>query len=188
MAIRGFTLLGVVVAAALLVLPAAAGEEAPNPDEYAVIDAGKVDFAGAAYYRKCASVTARVAQAGEEIVTIVDGTQETRNVANAGDYVVRNPGGEEYIVEKAKFEGRYALVAGTTDTYLPSGPPVMAVPLAENVRFLAPWGEEQFINAGGFLLNNAGDIYGIQKREFLETYANSTAQGEFLGEGGCGRP
>lgn len=174
------------VAAACFSVPTAAEDAAPNPDDYALIDAGKVDFTGAEYYRKCAMVTARVAQAGEEIVTIVGGTEETRNTANAGDYVVRNPGGEEYIVEKAKFEGRYELVSGTVDTYRPSGGPVAAVILTENVRFVAPWGEEQFINAGGFLLNNAGDIYGIQKLEFFDTYAPSTAEGEFLGDGTCG--
>lgn len=187
MTIREFAIGGCVAAAAFLAGSAMAQDAAPNPDDYAVIDPGKVDFAGAEYYRKCAMVTARVAAAGEEIVTIVDGTEETRNVANAGDYVVRNPGGEEYIVEKAKFEGRYEMVAGAENTYRPSGAPVRAVPLAENVRFLAPWGEEQFINAGGFLLNNADDIYGIQKQEFLDTYAASTAQGEFLGGGTCGQ-
>lgn len=185
---RGFGLCGALVAAAFLALPADAEEAAPNPDDYAVLDTGKVDFAGAEFYRKCATVTARVAEAGEEVVTVVDGTQETRNVASAGDYVVRNPGGEEYIVEKAKFEGRYALIAGSEDTYRPTGAPVRAVPLAENVRFLAPWGEEQFIKAGGFLLDNAGDIYGIQKLEFFGTYAASTEHGEFLGDGTCGQP
>ena len=188
MTVRGWATLGAAVAAACLIVPAAAEDVAPNPDDYAVIDTGKVDFTGAEYYRKCAMVTARVAEAGEEIVTIVGGTEETRNVANAGDYVVRNPGGEEYIVEKVKFEGRYDLVPGTEDTYRPSGAPVTAMPLTENVRFVAPWGEEQFINAGGFLLNNAGDIYGIQKQEFFDTYALSTAQGEFLGDGTCGQP
>ena len=188
MSVRSTAVFGAVVAAACLIVPAAAEDTAPNPDDYTLIDAGKVDFTGAEYYRKCAMVTARVAQAGEEIVTIVDGTEETRNTANAGDYVVRNPGGEEYIVEKTRFEGRYELVSGTDDTYRPSGAPVAAVVLAENVRFVAPWGEEQFINAGGFLLNNAGDIYGIQKQEFFDTYAPSTAQGEFLGDGSCGQP
>ena len=173
--------------AALLTLSAAAQTGTPNPDDYAAIDAAKVDFAGAEYYRKCATVTARVAQAGEEVVTMVGGTQETRNVANGGDYIVRNPGGEEYIVEKAKFETRYELVSGSEDTYRPSGGPVRAVPLTENVRFVAPWGEEQFIKAGGFMLNNAGDVYGIQKQEFFNTYAESTAQGEFLGDGTCGQ-
>ena len=187
MTIRTSAILGAVAAAAIFGLAAAAQDAAPNPDDYAVIDPGKVDFSGAEYYRKCAMVTARVAAAGEEVVTIVDGTQETRNVANAGDYVVRNPGGEEYIVEKAKFEGRYELVAGTEDTYRSSGAPVKAVTLAESVRFVAPWGEEQFINAGGFLLNNSGDIYGIQKQEFFDTYAESTMQGEFLGDGSCGQ-
>jgi len=186
MTIRGI-LISAAVAAAFFTFPAAAEGGAPNPDDYAVIEPGKVDFAGAEYYRKCATVTARVAEAGEEIVTIVDGTQETRNVANAGDYVVQNPGGEEYIVEKAKFEGRYEIVAGSESTYRPSGAPVRAVPLAENVRFVAPWGEEQFINAGGFLLDNAGDIYGIQKQEFFDTYAASSADGDFLGGGTCGQ-
>ena len=185
---RGFTICSAVIAA-FLALPVAAEEgAAPNPDDYALIDTQKFDFSGAEFYRKCAAVTARSALLGLEIVTVVDGKRETQNVANAGDYVVRNPGGEEYIVEKATFEGRYNLVAGSEDTYLPIGAPVRAVPLPENVRFVAPWGEEQFINAGGFLLDNAGDIYGIQNKEFFDTYAASTEQGEFLNDGTCGQP
>ncbi len=188
MTTRAIAISGTVIAAAFMALSAAAEETAPNPDDYTLIDTAKFDFAGATYFRKCATVTARVAEAGEEVITVVDDVRETHNVANTGDYVVRNPGGEEYIVEKAKFEARYALIAGSDDTYLPTGAPVRAVALPENVRFVAPWGEEQFINAGGFLLNNAGDIYGIQKQEFFDTYAASTEQGEFLGDGTCGTP
>ncbi len=45
------------------------------------------------------------------------------------------------------------------------------VELQENVRFQAPWGEEMRIRAGGVLvIKDSGDIYGIQREEFQDTY------------------
>jgi hypothetical protein len=148
--------------------------------EFKVIDTGDYDFSGTPYYKKCAIVTARTAQAGEKIETIVNGQRETVNVANDGDYVVRNPGGEEYIVETPRFESRYTLIEGTADQYLPTGAPVQVVELDENVQFVAPWGETQYILAGGYLIHNGDEVYGIQRQEFLDTYAPSTADGQFV--------
>lgn len=55
-------------------------------------------------YAKFARIQAIEAVGGEVIETILaDGTKETSNTANAGDWIVTNPGGEKYIVPAAKF-------------------------------------------------------------------------------------
>lgn len=59
-------------------------------------------------YRKSAQVAAIQATERTPIETILaDGTVETSNVAEIGDYIVVNPGGEEYVVQKDKFAGLY---------------------------------------------------------------------------------
>lgn len=148
------------------------------------IDTADYDFTGMPYYKKCAIVGARQAVAGEEIETIVDGLLETVNVANDGDYVVRNPGGEEYIVEQARFESRYTLIEGETDQFLSTGEPVQAIELDQNVEFVAPWGATQYILAGGFLIFNVDEVYGIQRQEFIDTYAPASPDGQFINAAG----
>lgn len=59
-------------------------------------------------YAKFARIQAIEAVGGEVIETILaDGTKETSNTANAGDWIVTNPGGEKYIVPAAKFPKKY---------------------------------------------------------------------------------
>ncbi|MEX1018394.1 MAG: hypothetical protein WDZ49_01975 [Litorilinea sp.] len=165
--------------------PAATPTEAAEAEvEFTVIDTADFDFTDAPYYKKCAIVSARAAMAGETIETVVDGLTETVNVANDGDYVVSNPGGEEYIVEKDRFESRYTLIEATENQFLPTGAPVQIIELDQNVEFEAPWGETQYILAGGFLIFNVDEVYGIQRQEFLDTYAPSNAEGQFVDEAG----
>jgi hypothetical protein len=161
-----------------------AEEAAVAEEEFQLVDTQDYDFSGMPYYKKCAIVTARAAMAGEEVETVVDELVETVNVANDGDYVVRNPGGEEYIVEKARFESRYTLIEGTEDQFLPTGVAVQAIELDNSVQFVAPWGETQYISEGGFLIFNVDEVYGIQRQEFLDTYAPSNAEGQFVNADG----
>ena len=57
------------------------------------------------FYAKTARITAREGIVGEEIVTrMKDGHEETKNtVKEEGDMVVRNPNGEEYIIDAKTF-------------------------------------------------------------------------------------
>lgn len=98
-------------------------------------------------YKKNVEVNARVANGGEKITTLIrksDGTnmEETVNTANQGDYIIRNPDGEEYILGKDKFEQRY----DKTDIegrYQSKGYSiVISNPFNKNIEFTASWGEK----------------------------------------------
>jgi hypothetical protein len=59
-------------------------------------------------FKKSGRVNARLAVAGEKIVTVLaSGQKETENVAQEGDWVVTNPSGEKYILPPAKLLSRY---------------------------------------------------------------------------------
>ena len=59
-------------------------------------------------FAKFARIQAQCAKGGEVIETVLsDGTKETLNTANAGDWIVTNPGGEKYVVPAAKFPKKY---------------------------------------------------------------------------------
>lgn len=137
-------------------------------------------------YRKNVVVFARPAKEGEEIFTITHGGhEETRNTATADQMVVRNPGGEEYLIGAAKFGSRYDPEDGDAPNgyrrYRAVGGPVSCVRLTENVIFMAPWGSEMRIQAGGVLVNGGpGDVYGIQPGEFSATYRRCTEDGSFI--------
>ena len=61
-------------------------------------------LASATIYKKQGKITARKGAPGEKITTtLANGTEETTNTVNDGDYVVTNPSGEEYIIDGATF-------------------------------------------------------------------------------------
>lgn len=65
-------------------------------------------FAEAPIYRKKVNVAAVVAEKREEVRTVLaDGTEETVNIAEPGDYIVMNPGGEQYVIKPDEFIKRY---------------------------------------------------------------------------------
>ena len=136
-----------------------------NPEQY-------FDQSKAITAQKTATISARPATAGEEISTIMkDGHVETKNIAKAGDFVVTNPDGERYIVAGDKFLKKY-LPTDNPTIYKPNAGPVQAMPLTEDVKFKAPWGEEIAIKKGGVLVKyGPGDIAGIQPEEFRGTYS-----------------
>ncbi len=139
--------------------------------EFKRLDPRQVDFSAGRLARKCARVRARPAIREEQIASEMDdGFRETTNTARPGDYIVENPGGEEYVMSGDEFEQRYRKT-DVEDVYEPTSAPVRVVTLDENVRFDAPWGEEMRIRAGGVLIANSPDeIYGIQREEFDKTY------------------
>lgn len=58
--------------------------------------------------KKQGRVEARPATPGEEITTTLEGgAKETVNKAGEGDWIMTNPGGEQYIISEKKFLGRY---------------------------------------------------------------------------------
>jgi len=144
---------------------------ATTTTDFKPIDPAQIDLSGARLARKCANVHARRVTREEQVASEMrDGFRETENAAKPGDYVVENLGGEEYVVKSEEFERRYR-PTGQRDVYRPVTAPVKVVALHDNVRFEAPWGEQMRIRAGGILVvKESGEIYGIQREEFLDTY------------------
>lgn len=133
-------------------------------------------------FAKFARIQAVCAKGGEIIETILAaGTKETSNVANCGDWIVTNPGGEKYIVPAAKFPKKYEAAPELGEGwYKPTGGVQQFLELSEDVSFVCSWDEEQFIAAGGMVnVSNLDDIYGIAKDEFYSTYKKCDAEGNF---------
>jgi len=131
------------------------------------------------HYKKLGIVEARLASRGEEVETIVGGKVETTNTAKAGDYIVRNPGGELYIIGGKKFKDRYAIVKGRASftkfaTYKALGEAWGYVYTGKALKFKAPWGEPMLLEPGDMVVsaNKAltSDIYRIEKKAFAKTY------------------
>jgi len=128
-------------------------------------------FAASPLYEKSAIVKATLVQSPREVVTIVgDGLVETTVIAQPGEYVVQNPGGEEYVLLAEKFSSRYSHVDG--DTFRASGT-VRAFrnPTGGAVTVIAPWGEEMHGAADCFFAQAEGtDRYIIESGSFASTY------------------
>lgn len=140
---------------------------------FKVIDPrGDVDWTEFKVAQKTAQVKAEFVPEGTKVDTIMaDGLHEASRTAGPdGGYRVTAQTGEQYLVDKAKFEKVYdeTDVAGI---YQPKPDPRKVLPLDKNVAFTAPWGEPMRIRDGGVLVNGGGrDIYGIQPNEFKASY------------------
>jgi len=122
--------------------------------------------------QKTAQIMAIQAHGGEAIVTkMANGLIETQNTAKAGDFIITNPGGEQYVIGAAKFAARYVPTVNP-NTYAPAIAPLKAMRLTEDVQFQSRWGEQMYIAHGGVLVySGPDDIYGIQGAEFKDTYS-----------------
>ncbi len=127
---------------------------------------------------KFARIKAEQGELGQEVITkMADGLEETRNTVKLDEktgqpgWIVTNPGGEQYIVEDSAFNKKYELDPENNEQYKPKGGPVLATQINEDITFEAPWGGDMNIATGGYLvLAGEKDIYGIQKKEFNDTY------------------
>jgi len=147
-----------------------------NSDEYTLA------LAEAPVFEKTATIQARVAQFGEVVQTILaNGTVETTDIANEGDPIVTNPGGEEYLIRHENFAHHYE----TTDQegVFKAKDLVRAIknPTGEPIRIIAPWGKEMngdaecYIVAGYDPANPeeiGSDRYLIGAQELADTYAS----------------
>jgi len=134
-------------------------------------------------YAKFARVQAIQAEEETPIVTILqEGTLETTNIAKAGDWIVTNPSGEKYVVLGDKFPKKYEPATELGDGwYKPTGGVQRFIETSEDIVFVCSWGEEQKINAGGFInVSCLEDIYGIARQEFFDTYKECDENGQFI--------
>jgi hypothetical protein len=122
-------------------------------------------------YSKFAKVKARPAQPNETIDTITSDGKETTNTANQGDYVVTNPGGEEYIISKDKLDKRYIDLGN--GIYQAKGSAVAVEYSGPEIQFMASWGELMALKPGDMIVSplpDLNEVYRIARKEFYETY------------------
>lgn len=150
-------------------------------------------LAEAPIYRKKSPVRVRFAYEGEPVSTVLaDGTRETTNRARAGQIIITNPGGEQYIyraaepdiaVARADFERNYHPTA-EPDMYRSSGK-VRAIPndTGRPIEIMAPWGEPMYTGVDGKIAvpfdpkkpdEISMDRYLIGGKEFTDTYELDT--------------
>lgn len=143
------------------------------------IDPQSVDFSESPTFRKTAKLNdsdIEICTGEQEIVTIIDGLEETRNTAKEGDRIVTGPKGERYVIAGDKFEKLYEANPDNVEEFRAKGT-IHATHVTENISFTAPWGEEMYIKAGGVLVQNGDDIYGIEEDAFAQTYGRADREG-----------
>lgn len=122
-----------------------------------------------------------IAEDEQEVVTKTGDHEETRNTANPGDRIVTGPEGERYVITADKFEKLYEENPNNPEEFQSKGT-VRGIVLTEDVSFDAPWGEKMHIRAGGTLVKNGDDVYGIDKKAFAKTYGRADETGQvFVG-------
>lgn len=142
-----------------------------NTDEYTAL------FLSSPVYRKNVFVHARQVTDTEKIETILaDGTFETNQTVEAGQWIITNPGGETYAIKNEKFVRRYDSVGN--GVYQAKGIiHAFTSPVDGPVKIIAPWGEPQYGNKGcvfgASILEDgsiAEDRYILGRQEFEDTY------------------
>ena len=155
------------------------GGTAVAQQTYKEIDPKSYDFANAPTYRKTARLAAdkiQLADKEQEVVTVIAGKPETRNMAKPGDFIVTGVLGERYVIAGNRFDRLYEKDPANANEFRSKGT-VQALLLTESVTFKAPWGEQQRIDVGGVLVKNGPDVYGIAAQAFAETYGRANRDG-----------
>ncbi len=125
-------------------------------------------FESAGFYIKSIKIYARQATSVEVIDTPLDAT---KNTASPGDWIVNNPGERPYIVRARDFPKLYQAKEEEPGAFVSIGKPVKAVQPAEDIVFIAPWGELQAVQKGGSIIQGVdGGRYGIDQQSLKNTY------------------
>ena len=136
-------------------------------------------LANATVFKKQGQVKARPAVVGEDITTTLEGgTKETVNTALAGDWIMTNPSGEQYIISEKKFFARYE--ATDEDSVYKAKGSCRAVvnPFSKPIEIMASWGSPQTGGADCMIAdtcdedgsNMEGEPYLIDADAFGKTY------------------
>jgi len=125
-------------------------------------------------YRKKVNIFARISTGGEFIETFTTDGKETQRTTVKGDIVVKNPGGEIYVIEPEQLKRRYISLDtydGEWCEYKPIGI-IWAMEWQEDtIHFMASWNELMVIKHGDMLASNDGKtLYRIARTEFEQTY------------------
>lgn len=135
-------------------------------------------LAEAPIFKKQGLVKARPALPGEKIVTkLASGAEETVNTAGEDDLVMTNPSGEEYIISRQKFLGRYEETS-ESGVYSAKGYcRAIRNPFSKPIEIMAEWGEPQQGDQNCMIADTCdaegkltGEPYIIEDKAFQETY------------------
>lgn len=127
-------------------------------------------------YQKFGKVKFAIAQHKQEVVTVLNGEVETKNIANKGDYVIEGINGEFYVNTPTKFDKNYAVISlnsGFTGEAEVLPQPRYAIEWKiQSFKFKAAWGEEMICNKGDYLVapQDLSEVYRIEQQTFLNTY------------------
>ena len=126
-------------------------------------------FNNTAIYQKKATVHARQVTQKEEVLTKLDAT---KNIAEPGDWIITNPGGESYRITDTIFKNGYTPKSIEEGIYLSKGIPVKVIRVFKNLFFKAPWGDDMAVQSGGFLIEreDTKERYAIEEEAFAKTY------------------
>jgi hypothetical protein len=142
--------------------------------------AASFDFSQAPVYRKTATLDEsriEVVAVAQEIVTTIQGREETRNRAAPGDRIITGALGERYVIKREEFDRLYERDPSEPSRFI-SKSVIRALPLQENTEIVAPWGERQRALKGGFVAQRVGspaDVYLIDEQAFKAGYARDRA-------------
>lgn len=137
-------------------------------------------------YKKKSMIRAKKAQPGQLVVTKTSDGDETKNTADAGDWLIENQtsSNELYLVKAETFKKKYTLVQSLEQgwgCYQPQGE-ILGITLGEThfedfnakkvLEFQAPWKNSMIAKPGDMLVvpPEKDEIYRIAKKEFGETY------------------
>mmetsp|Transcript_7224 Transcript_7224/g.12199 ORF Transcript_7224/g.12199 Transcript_7224/m.12199 type:complete len:176 (-) Transcript_7224:144-671(-) len=140
---------------------------------------------------KTAQIHAKTAESDTEIVTVINGVEETKVSARVGDIIIQGTEGERYSMGAKMFETRYdfdnpadadneGLQIEGFRKYKPSGK-VWAYQLSAEEcathlpsnRFMARWGQPMTVMPQDFLAVPyplGGEVYRIEANAFSNTY------------------
>jgi hypothetical protein len=144
--------------------------------EFVYREASSFDFSNAPTYRKTSTLDksqVETAATKQEVVTVINGKEETRNTAEPGDKIITGVKGERYVIGQAKFGSLYEEDPSNPARYI-SKNVILALPLSENTELTAPWGEKQRALKGGVVAQRVGspsDVYLIDEGAFKATYS-----------------
>ncbi|MBU6486249.1 MAG: PGDYG domain-containing protein [Burkholderiales bacterium] len=139
------------------------------------------DFTSAPRYRKTAGLdksSVEFSGTRQEVMTMIDGIEETRNIAEPGDAIITGPKGERYVLTPEKFSKMYEQDPNEPNRYRAKNV-IRAIQLSESVELVAPWGEIQKALPGGRIAQaetDETDVYLIEREAFEMTYGPDSSR------------
>lgn len=117
-----------------------------------------------------------IATETKDVHTIIDGQEETTNVAHPGDFILCGVQDERYVLTAHKLADNYNLI---DKVLIPRAMPRMVAQITSmdmkgvtEAYIIAPWGEHMLVKAGDYIVkeSNGKGYYRIAKSAFHKTY------------------